>query len=454
MAESRPILARAFERDREGQLVENDFYDALTVLPNRKLFLDRVGRSLEHAKRHTDHLFAVLFADIDRFKVVNECMGHEFGEQLLAEIGHRLQRCLRTADTVGRFGGDKYVVLLDGLSHITDAIRIVERIRKVLFPPVGLNGHEIFTSACIGVALSSGGYSEAEELVRDAEIAMYRAKREGTGRYAIFDPTMHEQAVRLMRVESDLRRAVGHEELLLHYQPIVSLETGKIKGFEALLRWQHPDRGLLMPAEFIPVAEETDLIIPISQWVLREACRQSAKWGVQFPGSSIPNVSVNLTGKYLGKKDLVGEIGDLISENRLDPGHLTVEITEDQIMENAERVSNVLTELSNSGIRISIDDFGTGYSSLSYLASFPVHALKIDRSFVSRLNGTAKNLSIVRSIVSLGQNLGLDVIAEGVETEAQLEYLRAMKCEYAQGYYFSRPCGAEITARFIALMAK
>lgn len=434
----------------ENHVAENALHDALTVLSSRNVFVDRVGRCLERAKRQTDYVFAVLFLDMDRFELVSESMGHAFGDQLLVEIAGRLQRCLRTADTLARFGGDKFVILLEGLNHSRFAIRVVERIRKELLPPINHNGNEIFTSACIGIALNSKGYSQAEDLLRDAETALHRAKKEGPGRFEIFDPSMHEQAMRLLRLETELRRAIDRQELRLHYQPIVSIETRKIKGFEALLRWQHPEHVLLRPADFMPVAEETDLIIPITQWAIQQACKQLVEWRDQFAGRSLPEVSVNLTSKCFSKKNLFREITRVISENKLEPSAFVIEITEDQLMENPETASTILKELSDFGIKVSIDDFGTGYSSLSYLASFPIHTLKIDRSFIARLNGGGKNLSIVRSIISLGQNLGLEVIAEGVETEAQLEHLRRLQCPYAQGYYFSPPIEAELIAWFIA----
>jgi len=436
--------------DVESRIAENAPHDPLPVLPNRSTFLDRVGRCLEHAKRHTDHLFAVLFVDMDRFKVVSESLGHAFGDQLLVEIAGRLQRCIRRADSIARFGGDKYLILLEGLNHTADAIRVVGRIRKELLPPINQSGNEIFTSACIGIAMIAKGYRDAEDLLRDAETALHRAKKQGPGTFAIFDPTMHEQAMRTLRMETELRRAIDRRELILHYQPIVSIATRKITGFEALVRWQHPERGLVRPAEFLPVAEETDLIIPISDWAIHKACKQLAAWRAQFPDKLLPSVSVNLTGRYFSKEDLLATITGVICEHKLEPSDLVVEITENQIMENPETASKILRDLSDFGTKVSIDDFGTGYSSLSYLANFPIHALKIDQSFIARLNGDSKNLSIVRSIISLGQNLGLEVIAEGVETETQLEHLRRLQCQYAQGYYFSKPLEAELIARFIA----
>jgi len=430
-------------------LTDEAVYDALTSLPNRKSLLERAGRSLMRARRNKDYLFAVLSLDLDRFKLVNDGMGHEAGDRLLIEVGHRLEQCIRAVDSVARLGGDKYIILLDDIRHPSDAMRAAERIQTKLRLPVKLNGHEIFPGACIGIALNSHDYSRPEELLRDAEIAMYRAKQQGTGQYAIFDIAMHEDVVKLLRLESDLRRALDRNELRLHYQPIVSLETRRITGFEALVRWQHPDRGLLYPSEFLPLAEEAGLIIPISQWVLQEACQQMAKWRAEYRELRLVNVSVNLTSKFLARPDLVQDVLCVVSQNGLDPCNLGLEITENQIMGDPESLSNVLIGLKEAGIKVSIDDFGTGYSSLSYLADFPVHALKVDRSFVCKLPNNGKNASIVQAIISLAKNLRLDVVAEGVETDEQVDSLRALECSYAQGYYFARPTEAELAGWFI-----
>ncbi|MBI3894508.1 MAG: EAL domain-containing protein [Acidobacteria bacterium] len=460
-------LGRVIERKRyEKQLFHNAFHDSLTDLPNRALLFDRLNQALARAKRYAvqnkDYLFAVIFIDLDRFKVVNDSLGHLVGDQLLVEMSRRIQRCLRTSDTVARlgedqseihtvarFGGDEYAILLDDIKHVSDATRVVERLRKELQMPFNLDGREVFASASIGIALSTTGYEHPEELLRDADIAMYRAKALGSGRHQVFDISMHERIVKLLDTENDLRRAVERHEFQLHYQPIVSLQSGRVAGFEALVRWQHPDRGLIYPGEFIPVAEETELIIPISEWILREACQQAHEWQAQFSGLSPWSVSVNLTSRYFARKNLLQEIGSLITENKLDPCHLRLEITESQIMQNAKTISETLLHLDNSGIGIYIDDFGTGYSSLSYLSSFRVHSLKIDQSFVGALNADEKSAAIVRSIISLGHSLGLKVIAEGVETAEQLNYLRALQCDYGQGYYFSRPVDTATIADLI-----
>jgi EAL domain-containing protein (putative c-di-GMP-specific phosphodiesterase class I) len=314
---------------------------------------------------------------------------------------------------------------------------------------LNLDGHEVFTSPSIGIALSSTGYERPEDLLRDADTAMYRAKALGEGRAEVFDRSMHEQAVRLLKLETDLRRAIERKELRLYYQPIMSLNTGLLAGFEALVRWQHPDFGLVPPAEFIPVAEQSQLIIPITQWVLQAACSQARIWRSQSPADSPFSISVNLPAKYLARQDMLKEISDLLAESGLPPDYLRLEITESQIMVDPAFVSKALSQLSQLGVKTYIDDFGTGYSSLSYLANLPAHALKIDRGFVSKLEGDERNSAIVRSVVSLARNLGLHVIAEGVETPGQRDYLRALKCQYGQGYFFSPPCDSEQATHFL-----
>lgn len=433
----------------EAKLVHTAFHDPLTDLPNRSLFLDRLGLCVSRTKRHQNYLFAVLYVDLDRFKMINDGMGHVVGDHLLVQVGRRLQSCLRVTDTVSRIGGDEFAVLMDDIKHFSDVTRAVERIRDQLLLPLKLDGHEVFTTASIGIALSSTGYQNAEDFLRDADTAMYRAKALGEGRHQIFDKSMHEQAVRLLKLETDLRRAIERKELRLHYQPIMSLHTGLVAGFEALVRWQHPDDGLLSPAEFIPVAERSQLIIPITQAVLQEACSQARIWRSQLPADFPFSISVNLPAKYLAKPDLLQEISALMAENGLPPEFLTLEITESEIMEDPTSFSIALSHLNELGVKTYIDDFGTGYSSLKYLANLPVHALKIDRAFVSNLDVDERNSAIVRSVVSLAHNLGLQVIAEGVETSHQLEYLKALKCQYGQGFLFSRPGDREQATQFL-----
>jgi diguanylate cyclase (GGDEF)-like protein len=405
--------------------------------------------SLARAKRNASHMFAVLFLDLDRFKVINDSLGHLLADKVLVEVSRRLESALRATDTVARFGGDEFAILLDDLREISNVPRTVERIRTELQAPIRVGDREIFTSASIGVVLSTADYSQAEDILQDADIALYRAKAQGRARYIVFDNAMREHVIRTLQLETELRRALERRELRVFYQPIVSLEHGRITGFEALLRWQHPERGLVLAGEFLPVAEETDIILPISQWILREVCQQLREWQQEFPSDPPLSVSVNMTSKYLAKPDLVQEITSQIQDTGIDPHCLRLEITETQIMQNPQAISNTLLELNSYGVQVSIDDFGTGYSSLSYLSNFRVQTLKIDYSFISKLKGEGRDSAIVRAVVGLGLNLGLDVVAEGVETPEQLEFLRTAQCQYAQGYYFCRPVDKDAAARLL-----
>jgi diguanylate cyclase (GGDEF)-like protein len=433
----------------ERKLVHSAFHDSLTDLPNRALFLDRLRQCLWRAKRHPDYLFAVLYMDLDRFKMINDSMGHLLGDQMLVQVGRRLLASLRASDTVARLGGDEFAILMDDVRDASDVPRAVERVRHQFLSPLNLDGRDVFTSASMGIALGSTGYQQAEDLLRDADTAMYRAKALGEGRHEVFDISMHERAVRLLKIETDLRWAIERKELRLHYQPIMSLHTGLLTGFEALVRWQHPDFGLLSPADFIPVAEKSSLIISLTEWVLQEACAQARIWKSQFSADFPFSISVNLPAKYLAKPDLLQEISRLIAEHRLAPEFLGLEITESEIMGDPAAVADALSDLNAIGVKTSIDDFGTGYSSLSYLAKLPVYALKIDRDFVSRLDADERSTTIVRSVVALAHNLGLQVIAEGVETPHQLEYLKALKCQCGQGFLFSPACPSELATQFL-----
>ncbi|HEV8539998.1 MAG TPA: EAL domain-containing protein [Nitrospiraceae bacterium] len=444
-----PLAIVCILRDlREPSRADGDpnhqaLYDPLTKLPNRVLFTDYLKHALGRAKRHSNYFFGVLFLDLDRFKIVNDSLGHAEGDQLLHAIARRLERCLRPGDAIARLGGDEFAILLDDIKDVSDATRIAERIHKEVTAPFVLAGQEIFTTASIGITLSEERYELPEQILRDADTAMYRAKALGKARHAIFDTGMHAHAVTQLKLEADLRRAVEHNEFLVHYQPIVSLSGGRVMGFEALVRWQHPTRGLIAPLEFIPVAEETGLIIPIGQWVLRDACRQLHAWNHRFPVNPPLSISVNLSSKQFLQPNLTEQIRRVLKESRLDPRHLRLEITESVIMEKAETTSATVHELKAMGIQLYIDDFGTGYSSLSYLHRFSIDALKIDRSFASRMHVSRKDLEIVRTIIALAQNLGIHAIAEGVETGEQLAQLRALKCEFGQGYFFSKPVAAE-----------
>jgi diguanylate cyclase (GGDEF)-like protein/PAS domain S-box-containing protein len=434
----------------EERLVHDAFHDVLTGLPNRALFMDHLKLSVERAKRRDKRLFAVLFLDLDRFKIINDSLGHMVGDQLLIGIARRLETCLRLGDTVARLGGDEFTVLLEDLSGTEEALEVAERLQEKLSRPFNLNGHEVFTTVSIGIALSNTGYDRADDVLRDADTAMYRAKSLGKARHEVFDVAMHARAINLLQLETDLRRAVERREFHLHYQPIVSMKGGTIIGFEALARWQHPERGLIMPDEFIPVAEETGLIAPIGQMLLHEACRQLRVWQDRFPQYPPLQVSVNLSGKQFMKSDLIGQIREALAKNNIEPRSLKLEITESIMMANIETAPMMLAQLRALGVQLSIDDFGTGYSSLSYLHRFPIDTLKIDRSFVSRMNGNNENAEIVRTIIMLARNLEMDVVAEGVETEEQLTQLKSLKCEFGQGYFFSRPVDAMGAERLLS----
>ena len=430
----------------EERLMHEAIHDVLTGLPNRALFTDLLARALGRAKRRDDYLFAILFLDIDRFKMINDSLGHMTGDQLLIAIARRLEACLRPGDTVARLGGDEFTVLLEDIHEVQDATTVADRIHQALVQPFTIGGQEVFTSVSIGIALSSRQYNRPEELLRDADTAMYRAKAAGKSTHEIFDQGMHSRAVAQLQLETSLRRALERHEFRLHYQPTVSLKTGRLTGFEALLRWQHPDRGILPPGEFISHVEETGLILPIGKWVLEEACKQLQVWQKQFqPGLTI---SVNLSGKQFLQSDLVQEIDSILKKTELHPNTLMLEITESTIMERPESITFTLEKLRGLGVQLHIDDFGTGYSSLSYLHRFPINALKIDHSFVTRM-GIDENLEIVRTIMNLARNLGMDVIAEGVENKEQVAQLKALQCDYAQGFFFSRPVERHIAQLLI-----
>jgi diguanylate cyclase (GGDEF)-like protein/PAS domain S-box-containing protein len=445
----RPVRMAGSQTD----ITEGKVSDPLTNLPNRLLFLDRLGRLMRHSKRHPERAFAVLFLDLDSFKMINDSLGHFVGDQLLLGVAKRLESCLRDTDTVARpgqegftlarMGGDEFTVLLDEIKAPSDANHAAERILKELTAPFLINGKEIFTSASIGIALSGPTYQQPEEVMRDADTAMYHAKSLGKSRYEVFDADMRATVTARLELETDLRRALERGELHNVYQPIVALETGQIVGFEALMRWQHPTRGLIGPEIFIPVAEETGLIRDLGWWSLGEACRRLGEWRSQVGADRDLIVSVNLSIKQFTQPKLVENMGILLRDLGIPPSALKLEITESTVMEDPVAAVEMLQQMKNMGIRLAIDDFGTGYSSLSYLHRFPLDTLKIDRSFIS---GEAKGLNgieIARTVMPLAKNLRLDVIAEGVETAEQAQELRKLNCKYAQGYYFSGPISAE-----------
>ena len=435
-------------KQAEEKLLHEAFHDTLTQLPNRALFMDHLKLALERAKRSPTDLFAVLFIDLDRFKIINDSLGHAIGDQLLIEIAARLRRCLRPGDTVARLGGDEFALLLEDINDINEALIVAERIQFEVSQPCTLEGHDTFTTASIGIAFYTPSYQQAADLLRDADTAMYRAKSAGKAQHVIFDSVMHAQVLNRMKMEADLRRGIERQEFFLLYQPIVSLQSNRLTGFEALVRWQHPERGLVSPVEFIPLAEETGLILPIGHWVMQEACRQIKEWQQTDPASFPLQMSVNLSSRQFTQPNLIEQIKNVLEESAINPAYLKLELTESAVMDNVEAAIKQLQEIRDLGIALSIDDFGTGYSSLSYLHRFPLNTLKVDRSFVMRMN-KKENLEIVRTIIALAGNLGLEVIAEGIETYEQLTQLQNLQCEYGQGYYFAKPLGKEAAGAFI-----
>ncbi len=425
----------------EQRLLHDAFHDELTGLPNRALFMERLERAAVRAVRRDNYLFAVLFLDLDRFKVINDSLGHMIGDQLLVGIARRLESCLRPEDTVTRLGGDEFVILFDDLKGISDATQLAERIQQELGRPFQLGGHEVFTTASIGIALSETGYQRPEDLLRDADTVMYRAKALGKARHEVFHTGLHARAVERLQLETDLRRAVERQELLVHYQPIVSRESGAIAAVEALVRWQHPQRGLVPPANFISVAEETGIILSIGDWVLRTACAQNKAW--HDAGHPHLRVAVNLSARQFKQPSLVDAISRALEDTGLDPRFLDLELTENIVLGNAQATIETMQQLCAMGIRISIDDFGTGYSSLRYLRRFPISTLKIDRSFVRDIDVDPDGAAIATAVINLGHSLRLNVVAEGVETTEQLEFLCAGGCNQIQGYVFSRPLPPE-----------
>jgi diguanylate cyclase (GGDEF)-like protein/PAS domain S-box-containing protein len=437
-------------KQAEKKLVHDAFHDALTGLPNRMFFMDQLKQSVQRVKRQQQAPFAVLFLDFDRFKIINDSLGHMVGDQLLIAIANKLRASVRPGDTVARLGGDEFTILLDSLKTPDAAIDMARRLLSNLSEHLKLPDREVFITASIGIALSTNGYEHAEDVLRDADTAMYQAKSLGRARYEVFSQGMRAKVPDLAEIETDLWRALERDELVLDYQPIVSLSTGRIAGFEALLRWMHPSRGIVSPLEFISVAEETGLIIPIGQWVLNQACRQTREWQKRYPQNPPLHISVNLSPKQFMQRDLIDQISLALDGGGLSPANLKVEITEGVVMQNVESTMQMLGQLQALGIAISLDDFGTGYSSLSYLHRFPISTLKIDQSFVSSMSNNQESLEIVRTILGLARNLKMEVIAEGVETLEQAVELTAMNCDYGQGYYFSKALNANNAVRFLS----
>ena len=436
-------------KQAEEQLQHNALHDALTGLPNRLLLMDRLNHSLQLLKRRQAYQFAVLCLDLDRFKVINDSLGHNMGDQLLIEIADKLMRYLRPTDTISRLGGDEFTILLDDITDPQEASRIAIRIQRELQSPIYIGGCEVVVATSIGIATSDLGYERAEDMLRDADIALYRAKAAGRSRHQVFDKAMHAKSLKRLALETDLRRAIVNHDLQVYYQPILCLETGNLVGFEALTRWPHPQRGPVSPTEFIPIAEETGLIQPLSQWVLYEACHQLERWQQQFPTHPPLSLNLNLSGKQLPDPDFIYRLDRVLAETGLEGHNLKFEITETVMLGRATAVTQMLQELQARNIGVCIDDFGTGYCSLSYLHRFPVNTLKIDRSFVNRMDTSGNTYEIVRAIIGLAHNLGMEVVAEGIETHQLMAQLQTLGCDRGQGYLFSKPVPAAVATDLI-----
>lgn len=427
----------------EQQLMHQAFHDSLTGLPNRALFHDRLTQSLARARRKATSV-ALLFLDLDEFKVINDSLGHKAGDRLLTQVGERLMMCVRAGDSVARLGGDEFTVLLEEIRDSSQVSRVAECIAEQLKVPFSLDGHEVFVTASIGIAMSDVHFSEPDNMLRNADMAMYEAKNNGKDGYAVFDPGMDQRAWKRLQVETELRRAIEHEELLLHYQPVVDLATGVVVEVEALLRWQHPEHGLIAPQEFVPIAESTGLILPIGHWVLEQACKQVKQWQANRPDEvGLLRLSVNISARQFKQAGLLEDITAVLAESGFDPACLKLEITEGVALDNSEATLATLQRLKEIGVHLAIDDFGTGYSALSYLKRYPIDTLKLDRSFVEGLGFDIEDTAIVHAVIAVAKTLGISVTAEGIETAEQLAQLRALGCDLGQGYYFARPLPAD-----------
>ncbi|MEE3717070.1 EAL domain-containing protein [Tumidithrix elongata RA019] len=441
--------------ERTVMLIHNALYDALTDLPNRKLLMERLECAIIQANQTENYTFAVLFLDLDGFKMINDSLGHLVGDRLLIDIAQTIQTKINETDLASRYlasrlGGDEFVILLEDIADIQDALRIAERLFEEFQTPFKLNEREIFITTSIGIVLGTPDYTRASDLLRDADIAMYRAKAQGRNSYKIFDAEMHTQAVNRLTLETDLRKALEREEFVVYYQPIVDIVGDRLIGFEALVRWQHPTRGFVSPAEFIPAAEENGSIVPLDSWMFEKACQQMAIWKSKYPSHFPLKISINLSAQDLRKASFIEDIDRIQSETGLEGSAIALEITESMLIENIKKTIDLLTQLKERKIQISIDDFGTGYSSLNYLHRFPADNLKIDYSFVSQMQQGNRNYQVVSTIIALSNHLGLDVVAEGIETPQQLQWLQQLGCEFGQGYLFSKPLSVkEIETLFL-----
>lgn len=449
------LEARVKERTQQlemanAKLLEMALHDPLTRLPNRTLFMEQVSGAMNNLKEGNIRGFAVLFMDCDRFKVVNDSLGHTVGDELLIAIGDRIQKILKNNDLLSRLGGDEFAIIVHDVNEIEPVRNLADSILEVMSCPFQIYSREIFINMSIGVVLSNTDYQQPEHLLRDADTAMYRAKALGRGQYHIFDPAMHKEALDLLGLETDLRRALDNQELMAYYQPIINLETGKIYSMEALVRWQHPQRGLVSPGMFIPLAEEMGVITTIGTLMLVEACHQLKHWQEQKLVDEYVSISVNLSVRQFTQADLIATVDDILTESGLNPKCLRLEMTESAIVENTQTARTILTQFRDRHIGLSLDDFGTGYSSLSYLHAFPVDTIKIDKSFVSLLDGTPENLGLIPAIIGISKTLNMVAVAEGIETPEQLAQLRELQCNGGQGYFFSRPLPATQMAELLA----
>ncbi|PSN12829.1 hypothetical protein C7293_18545 [filamentous cyanobacterium CCT1] len=442
-------LAEAEHRRVADQMLFNSLHDALTQMPNRNFLMQRLDLAIQRCHRH-QKTFAVLFLDLDHFKVINDSLGHLAGDEVLVVVAQKLRSLIRTTDLAARLGGDEFVLLLEDIGTLQEPLRIAERLLRDIQEPLAVGGRNVFLNASVGIVMGGCDYQSPSEPLRDADIAMYRAKSQGRGRYVVFNESMHLQALQRLQLEQELRHAIDAGELVLYYQPIFQLNTQEISGFEALVRWQHPDRGLIAPDRFIPIAEETGLIVPLDRWVLSQATRQLALWHQRYPHQGELTVSINFSVKDLLRNDLLSDLTSILAQTELQGHHLNLEITESTLIEDIQSMVAILQQLKPYGFTVTIDDFGTGYSSLSYLHQLPVDALKIDRSFVMTMEANRRNSDIVETIITLSNRLGLAAIAEGVETQTQFEHLHHLGCELAQGYWFAPPLPAAAAETLLA----
>ncbi|MDW3689024.1 GGDEF domain-containing protein [Cupriavidus sp. CV2] len=451
MAQIGNHLSRVIERKRvEDRLADGAFHDPLTSLPNRALFANRLTHALACGSRHRDGVVAVLFVELDRFELINTSLGHGAGDTVIVDVTSRLERCLREQGMLARIGHDEFAVLLDGIGNVDDAVRVSELLVGAFEKPFLISGEQIYLRTNIGIATHTVGDDTLQDLLHHANLAMYCAKTLDNGRCKLYDPTMRKQAVNRLALESNLQRALRNDEYVLHYQPIVSLKSGEIVGAEALVRWRKSEYELVYPAEFVEIAEDTGLILPLGIWVLREACTTMARWRRVFPGTPPLTISVNISGHQFKQPDFVELVGGVIADTGISPEALSLEVTESVAMVDSERALSAFEQLRELGVRIGIDDFGTGYSSLGYLHRFPLDFLKIDRSFVARLGRGEDGMQIVKTILSLARNLDIQVIAEGTETQSHVETLKSMGCDFAQGYFFSKPLESSCFAALLA----